>query len=326
VDRRERVRQYLEAAGGTDIRPTSEGWMCRCFYHEAGHRSKGRTLSVHVDKGLFLCHSAACGRGGFFTTILVERCGLSFRQAREVAEGLRVADLPDPSSLVLPAWDARRAAQPPTVLNPAVLGVYDRCPRYMLERGFSKATLRSWDIGYDKDARRVTFPVFDREGRLVGVTKRAVEPDVQPRYLHVNYQKGLVLYGEHRAEAYASRLPLILVEGPTSVLRASQHGVPNVVATLGATVTLAQVRRAARYRRVVLAFDGDAAGRAATHRAGYALARRLEVGALEVADQYSEGAKDPDEEPDPASFFARTVPWEVWAAVNAPPARMRFLE
>lgn len=53
---------------------------------------------------------------------------------------------------------------------------------YILDRGFSMATLESWSIGYDWFSNRLTIPVRDADGVLVGFKGRSWEPERHPKY------------------------------------------------------------------------------------------------------------------------------------------------
>jgi hypothetical protein len=225
-------------------------------------------------------------------------------------------------------------------IDPALLGVYERCPRYMLNRGFTMATLRSWDVGYDAEENRVTFPVWSADGsRLLGFTKRRAyetEDPMDPAYLHVGFRKGLVLYGQHRVAGVSERYPLFVHEGTPSVLWQSQQGFPNGVATLGSRVSQEQVDLLSGYSYVVLCFDDDDAGRKATLRVLFGtkqvswqdgrrkevqvpgLVSRVERGRLRVVQGWPEGAKDYQEIRDGAGEFLMdcAVPWERWEGLN----------
>lgn len=240
--------------------------------------------------------------------VLVELGGWSYAKARDFQNSVATATTRDLSQMVLPAWsaDVSEKIQP---LSPALLGLYDLCPLYMIERGFSKTTLRQWDIGFDSSAERVTFPVWSKKGELLGFIRRTIHPDVVPPYVN-DFPRGKVLYGHHRVMSlgYGS---LTVVEAPVSVLWLSQFGVPNVVATVGAKVSTAQVRMIAAERGpVILMFDGDLAGQAATLRVGSQL---TQMGVLvQVAAEYPEGKKDPQECEDPLKVHTKTVPFLVW--------------
>src|SRR5690606_22487223 len=81
------------------------------------------------------------------------------------------------------------------------------------------------------------------------------------------YEKRKVLYGLDRARKERPKR-LVVVEGYVDVVVPHQAGHKNFVASLGTALTPEQARLARRYvDEVVLLFDGDGAGAAATHRA-----------------------------------------------------------
>jgi DNA primase len=138
---------------------------------------------------------------------------------------------------------------------------------------------RFWD--------RIVLPVRDADGRPVAFVGRARDdagPGV-PRYLNspvsAIYRKGDVLLGlaEHNDRFHAGAVP-VLVEGPTDLLAADAaigrcHAPMAPVATCGTSLTTAQVtvlRSASSADVVVVATDGDRAGRRAAARA-YGLLR-----------------------------------------------------
>ena len=125
---------------------------------------------------------------------------------------------------------------------------------------------------YDRFRGRVMFPIRNDRGRVIAFGGRVLGSG-EPKYLNSPetplFSKGRELYGlhEHR-RAIQQAGEVLVVEGYMDVVMLSQHGVDNVVATLGTAVTADQVRRLFRLAdRVVFAFDGDAAGRKAAWRA-----------------------------------------------------------
>lgn len=45
-------------------------------------------------------------------------------------------------------------------------------PRYAAERGLTPETCREWELGHDRDGKRLLFPIRDRKGRLVAISGR----------------------------------------------------------------------------------------------------------------------------------------------------------
>jgi len=60
-------------------------------------------------------------------------------------------------------------------LPESILGIWDYCPLALLESGFSEEILRKHDVGYDQKRNRITFPIRDIAGNLVGVSGRSVD-------------------------------------------------------------------------------------------------------------------------------------------------------
>lgn len=125
---------------------------------------------------------------------------------------------------------------------------------------------------YDRFRERVMFPIRDRRGRVIAFGGRVLGQG-NPKYLNSPetplFHKGRALYGLYEARrAGADQESVIVVEGYMDVVALAQHGIRNVVATLGTATTRQHLE--ALYRivpRIVFCFDGDRAGREAAWRA-----------------------------------------------------------
>jgi DNA primase len=119
--------------------------------------------------------------------------------------------------------------------------------------------------------RRIIYPISNESGKVVAFGGRALGDD-QPKYLNSPetpiYTKGRVLYHLDRAGSATRKLDYaILVEGYMDCIAVATAGIENVVATCGTSLTEGQIRLLARYtRRVVVNYDPDSAGVAATQR------------------------------------------------------------
>jgi len=127
---------------------------------------------------------------------------------------------------------------------------------------------------YDRFRRRVMFPIATESGRTVAFGGRALG-DAEgsgPKYMNSPespiYSKSRVLYNLHRAkEAVRKQNYAVLVEGYLDCIGAHTAGVANVVASCGTSLTPEQVQLLGRStHNVVVNFDPDAAGVAATER------------------------------------------------------------
>jgi DNA primase len=132
------------------------------------------------------------------------------------------------------------------------------------------------------------FPLTDSSGRVVGFSGRVFPPDAPPEAggKYVNspqtalYDKSRLLYGFDRAKVAIRREDrAVLVEGQLDLLLSHQAGVTNAVAVSGTALTTHHLEALGRLtRNVVMAFDGDTAGIAATaQKIGLALKTKLEV-------------------------------------------------
>jgi DNA primase len=126
---------------------------------------------------------------------------------------------------------------------------------------------------YDRFRGRLMFPLVDHRGRVVGFGGRTLK-DESPKYLNSPegplYQKGHLLYGLYQARrAIAEADEVVVVEGYTDVLGLAQAEVRNVVASMGTSLTDAQIGLMMRFTsNVTFMFDADRAGTEAMLRSG----------------------------------------------------------
>ncbi len=126
---------------------------------------------------------------------------------------------------------------------------------------------------YDRFRGRIIIPITDERGIFVGMGGRGLHGE-EPKYLNSPqtelFDKGRTLFGlDLAAKAIREAGVAVVVEGYMDVIGPWQAGFQNVVATMGTSLTEHHAAVLKRYaRRVVLAMDPDAAGLAATERAG----------------------------------------------------------
>ena len=178
----------------------------------------------------------------------------------------------------------------------------DELMNYLLEKGnklediIESGLVVKHDVRgcYDRFRERIIFPIIDVRGRVVGFGGRVLD-DSLPKYLNspetVLFNKSRNLYGLNFAKN-ARTGQLIVVEGYMDVISLHQNGIINTVASLGTALTEEQARIIKRYcNEVILSYDGDQAGQAATLRGIDVLSGAgCRVKVLTIKD-----AKDPDE-------------------------------
>jgi len=129
------------------------------------------------------------------------------------------------------------------------------------QAGLASRSERGGILDFLRD--RLTIPIHDARGRLIAFGGRAFG-DAKPKYLNTRetplFNKGGVLFGFHRAKGQM-RDGALVVEGYFDVLMLHQAGIHQAVAPLGTALTEDHLKLIARFtKRLVLCFDGDAAG------------------------------------------------------------------
>jgi DNA primase len=124
---------------------------------------------------------------------------------------------------------------------------------------------------YDRFRSRLMFPIRDLSGKTIAFGGRILGEGV-PKYLNSPetplYHKGNQLFGLDVSKDAIRRADFaILVEGYFDLVVPYQAGYPNIVASLGTSLTTNQIRLLGRYtRNVAINFDPDTAGVSAAAR------------------------------------------------------------
>lgn len=312
------------------LRQAGRNFKGLCPFHEE------KTPSFNVNRDRQIYHCFGCGEGGNVFTFLMKREGLTFVEAaRQLAQDHGI-EIPDDDRSARDAartlYDANVVAQ--QLYRRVLLSSEGEAARaYLAKRGLDAAAVERFGIGfapdrwdavaralgdariggeageragllarrdsggfYDRLRARVTFPIHDVRGRVIGFGGRATKAGQEPKYLNTPetavFRKRESLYGLHEAlEAARRRDRLVVVEGYFDRVALARAGVVESVATCGTALSrdhAKQLRR--RAREAVLLFDGDAAGQRAI--AG-ALQELLPEGLRVLAAMLPEG-DDPD--------------------------------
>ncbi len=303
------------------LKPSGKNYKARCPFHPDDTPS----LTVSPEKGLWHCFG--CGAGGDVLGFLMRIEKLTFpealaRLAQEVGVELRGGG---PRAELYQACQAAADFFARQLLSPQGKAARE----YLLSRGIGEEEWARWGLGYapeswdsllralaklgldtlkqlglvvegergpyDRFRGRVMFTLRDDQGKPIAFAGRALG-EGGPKYLNVPntplFTKGTILYGLDLAkEAIRKQGRAILVEGYTDVISLHAAGFPETVGSMGTALTERQARLLARYTdRVVIAYDRDAAGSAASLR-GMVILREAGL-RVEVA-RLPEG-EDPD--------------------------------
>lgn len=181
-------------------------------------------------------------------------------------------------------------------------GKFDELYQLLKSKGFKEeeilasSLVNKTDDGkyIDRFRKRLMFPIKDTRGRTIAFGGRVLD-DSKPKYINspenIVYSKGKQLFGLNIAKKGDTKR-IIIVEGYMDAISLYQRGITNVVASLGTALTEQQgwlLRK--NCEQVIIGYDDDAAGQAATLR-GLEILQNMGCD-IRILQIY--GAKDPDE-------------------------------
>ncbi len=144
---------------------------------------------------------------------------------------------------------------------------------------------------------RVLFPIHNDQGQVVAFSGRSIQADNAVKYINTAntpiYQKGDILYNYHRVlDPLLKAEAVILCEGVMDVIAFYKAGFKKVVASLGTALTKEQIQKLKGLRsEIILAYDGDKAGKTASYQIGKALIKEN----LKVSLMNNKSTFDPDD-------------------------------
>lgn len=262
-----------------------------CPFHKGGTE---RHPSFWINRstghwGCFTCQES----GGGLKYLLRELGHSSTKIEAELDEAAKDASKAIKLSEAKRKKKARASFKGVQILPESVLGVFDFLPVDLIEMGFTEEMLVMHDVGFDKRNNRITFPIRDAFGNVVGISGRSTLPGEVPKYLLYNGRR-IDKDGEYLGElgmwfpAYSndgvrdhlwrSHLvyedlmlgkwdQLILVEGYKAAMWMVMHGYYHVVAIMGTKMTPAQEKLIRRFGATVFVFtdNNDPGQEAATN-------------------------------------------------------------
>lgn len=284
------VNQYLS------LKKVGENYTALCPFHSE------RTPSFYVSRKKQIFHCFGCGVGGNVFTFLQKIEGISFFEAvKKLAETANIS-LP-----VFKKEDRERELlmkiheEACKLYQSLLRGREGRnALEYLYSRGVKEETIEKFRIGYatkegisrellkkfskhsiqqagllfgdhERFKGRIIFPIMNINGDVIGFGARALA-EGEAKYINSPqtplFNKGNVLYGltfakeKIKESGYA-----IIVEGYFDAILCAQEGMENVCATMGTSITKAQIQLLHRYTdQILMFFDPDEAGKKAIKR------------------------------------------------------------
>jgi DNA primase len=294
-----RVIDFLEHLDIANIsQATADEVMFSCPF--SGHSHGDEKPSAYMNDGskdrrlttLWKCH--ACGRSGNAISFLAEHEGITRAKATRWVQDAYAPGFNKPKDGISNEFDKRREQSTNARANyvtgtPSCISwdLYDQFTvdwhsfdigsgwdefedvSYMYRRGFCADDLEQWRIGYDDRTARITIPVCDPDGNLLGVKARAWRKRAKPKYLILGdkpdgrkrygfspYEKSQVVFG---IDKWGEQERYVLVEGEIDVMSLWKMGIP-AFCTGGASLSAVQARIIREYADEIIIFGdyGDA--------------------------------------------------------------------
>lgn len=309
------IEEYLP------LKKVGKNYRTNCPFHQDD------TPSFYVSPELNIFHCFGCGKSGDIFTFIMEYDKTSFPEALRVLAdkaGIELKGFEHKNKTLYSIHDFACDFYHKNLLsNLKVLN-------YLKKRGINEDSIDKFKLGFapsgseflkkakkefklddltkaglvkktksglkDRFFLRLMFPLFSISGQIIGFGGRRLSKG-GAKYLNSPdtpiHKKGKNLYSLwHSKEDIRKNDSAILVEGYFDFISLFQEGIKNSVACLGTSLTNDQAELLSRYAdEVIIFFDRDAAGKAATLRS---LGMLLNLG-VTVKIGNTGSRKDPDE-------------------------------
>lgn len=311
-----------------------ENVMALCPFHVKADGSEERrpSFAMSLTNGLWFCH--ACQASGNLFTFLrdigLSRHEIEFKYRGTIDQAARN------SPPRLDPFNCQIVSLNP--IEEGLLGIFDNCPLSLLKEGFQEETLRHFSIGFDVHHMRVTYPIRDIAGNLVGISGRSLSDD-WPKYKiyekeykawglpqRLNWDKSTCLWNANAVYPQLLFQPnpsyIVVVEGFKACMWLWQCGIKNVVALIG--TYLSQQHKWVLERLgapVYLFLDNNEAGQHGIYKAGEKLRRSLHVSVIDYPERIID---EEDAQPDsltPEEVIEQltyAIPYQTWLTAQEP--------
>ena len=255
--------------------------MVTCPFHKGGmenNPSMGIATEELTGIETGYCACFTCSWRGSFSRLIEEVVGLeegegeSWLLARYSPYFATVKELP--------LLHRKEAMKQQAFLDPHFLDGFDTYHPYIQKRGITRETADLFMLRYNPYEDSIIFPVRDVQGRIRYLTDRKIGSKIFKLPKGIN--KGL--YGVYEARLRSTSNEILVVESAFNAMSATQWGRPAVALFGTGTKDQMDAIKQLPYAKVVLAFDGDEAGKTATNKFIKALTGKKFISVLEVPE------------------------------------------
>lgn len=248
-----------------DIKFTGDEVAITCPFHNNGMESHASCfIYVGEDEkipwGTFHCFT--CGEKGSLVKFIASAFDRSEYYAKEwlkknfTEKIIQLVVIDEPIRLT------KQVEQPKTYLDENILNIFQSWHPYIEQRHISKEIAERFELKYDPESESIVFPVRDKEGKLVFLTRRSVKE--KKFYIDSSADKIVYLLYEATRNNYKQ---VIVAESQINALVAYSYGFP-AVALFGAGTTENQIKElnSTEIIHYILMYDNDDAGRKGASR------------------------------------------------------------
>lgn len=277
---RQWIYKYLNDIGVEVQTESASEITAFCPFHD--NKNTG-ALFINKNTGLWHCMNPSCAKKGRFADFIYLTGGNKFKfiPPKEKLDALEEMILKDE----IEKKNFEVAMERITI---DYSNIDDRHKlQYMVDRGFALTTLQHFEVGFSEAKQRIVIPVRNEQFTVVGFIGRAISTDQSPKYLYTKkFPRKDVLFNLNHALVYHS---VVVVEGSLDAMKVHQAGIPNVIATLGSTLSKRHFELLEKHFDKITVFsDADDAG-VAMRDAIISVCGKKHI---EIA-QVPEGANDP---------------------------------
>jgi DNA primase len=248
----DQIRRVLIGSGVNIETEFGNDFIIFCPYHNNSRTPAGE---VAKDSGLFFCFGCQTTKNlEEFVMHMSNRTYFeTVRYIKSKEQEHNIEMLVNKKLIALPEF----VQYDESILNRLhdQLILSDTAKSYLDGRKITIDSMKKFSLGYSEKQGMVTIPVESPDGMKIGFVGRSIEGKEFKNT--PGLPKGKVLFNLHRVKSSSI---VYVVESSFDAIRLDQVGFP-AVATLGANVSISQIRLLEKYfNNVVLVADNDEAG------------------------------------------------------------------
>ena len=253
------VKSIVKALGLHETSEANNNLLMYCPFHSNRHTA---SFSISCENGAWLCYNPACGESGNLVELVKRILHKNDFEALRFISSKQNEALENFDELLAGLMEEKPEFEefPKETLAKLheEISSTQEGKDYFKSRGIYSQSITDFELGYSKNMGMVTVPVHSPDGVPIGIVGRSIEGKSFKN--STNLPKSKTMFNIHRAKKIGSNV--IVVESSFDAIRVHQAGFPNVVATLGGSLSSEQQRLLNKYfSTIIIMTDADEAGR-----------------------------------------------------------------